>query len=92
MDATGERLIKRRDAEALTGIRTTSLYRAMQKGLFPKNVAVGFGEINPGVAWIESEVREYVAARAAGASIADLRALVTRQLERRAPKCGEGVA
>lgn len=92
MEATGERLIKRRDTEALAGIRTTSLYRAMQKGLFPRNVAVGFGEINPGVAWIESEVKEYVAARAAGASIADLRALVARQIARRNIKAGEGAA
>lgn len=76
---TNSKRLKRQSVLALAGLKTTSLYRGMQRGLFPKSVPVGFGERNPGVAWIESEVREYLAARAAGASNDDLKALVKRQ-------------
>lgn len=81
MELGDERLIRRGCVLALAGIRTTTLYRGMQRGLFPKCVPVGFGERNPAVGWIESEVKEYIAARAAGASNDDLRALVKRQEE-----------
>lgn len=54
----GERLLRRREVETITGLSRSTIYRLMQKGDFPKPVRIGPGAVRWKVsdikAWIES--------------------------------------
>jgi len=54
-------LIRLPEVKRLTGLSTTEIYRRMAEGRFPKSVPLGA----KAVAWIESEVRGWVASRIA---------------------------
>jgi prophage regulatory protein len=55
------RLLRRRDVEAMTGLRRSAIYDLMAKGRFPKPVAL----TDRAVAWPESEVAAWINARLA---------------------------
>lgn len=54
-------LIRRRDVERLTALSRSRIYDLMKQGAFPKPVALGAMS----VAWLETEVREWIADRIA---------------------------
>ncbi|MDD1621955.1 MAG: AlpA family phage regulatory protein [Methylococcaceae bacterium] len=66
-------LYRRPVVEQLTGDKRSTLYRKIQKGLFPKPVQIG-GER---VAWPSNEVQAIVNARIAGKSDEEIKKLVT---------------
>ncbi|KTD04164.1 helix-turn-helix transcriptional regulator [Legionella feeleii] len=55
-------LIRRKEVERLTTLSRSRIYALMQQGIFPKPISLG----KMSVAWVESEVQEWVAARIAG--------------------------
>jgi prophage regulatory protein len=73
-----ERLVRIREVIAAVGRGQSSLYVDIDKGLFPKPVKVGPNCI----AWPESEIAQLNAARIAGKSDREIKALVA-QLEKR---------
>jgi len=52
-------LIRRKEVERLTTLSRSRIYALMQQGTFPKPVPLG----KMSVAWIESEIREWIATR-----------------------------
>lgn len=52
----GDRLLRRREVLALTGLGKTTLWRMERKGQFPKRRQVGASV----VAWSEQEVMEWM--------------------------------
>lgn len=58
----------------LGGISTSSLYQAMQDGVFPRPVRIGLRA----VAWLDHEIDAVIAARAAGKSQDEIKALVEK--------------
>ncbi|ENW27204.1 helix-turn-helix transcriptional regulator [Acinetobacter lwoffii] len=53
------RLIRRKEVQAKTGFGASSIYAEMAKGAFPKPIQISERR----VAWIESEVDAWIAAR-----------------------------
>lgn len=49
------KFLRRDDVEEITGLRRSTLYLKMKRGEFPKPVPLG----TRGVAWVESEIREW---------------------------------
>lgn len=62
-------LIRREEVLRRTGIRTTTLYRLMASCEFPAQVKIGGGKKNPAVAWVESEVDEWIAMKIANREV-----------------------
>ena len=56
-----EALLRRREVERRTGNGRSVIYDLMARSLFPKQVSIG----PRAVAWVESEVNAWVAARIA---------------------------
>ncbi len=54
-------LIRRKEVERLTALSRSRIYDLMKQGAFPKPVALGAMS----VAWLETEVREWIASRIA---------------------------
>ena len=54
-----ERLIRRPEVEAITGLGRSSIYAMIADGNFPKSVKIG----DRAVAWPESDIQEWVANR-----------------------------
>ncbi|CAM4377753.1 MAG: hypothetical protein LEGION0403_FIIPPAGN_00656 [Legionella sp.] len=54
-----EKLIRRKKVEEITTLSRSRIYYLMQKDQFPKPISLG----KMSVAWIESEVQEWVNAR-----------------------------
>lgn len=54
-------LIRRKEVERQTSLSRSRIYALMQEGLFPGSVSLG----PMSVAWVESEVQEWIAARIA---------------------------
>lgn len=52
-------LIRRKEVERLTALSRSRIYDLMKQGAFPKPVALGAMS----VAWLEIEVREWIASR-----------------------------
>jgi predicted DNA-binding transcriptional regulator AlpA len=63
---SGVRLLTYRDLRQLKGVpfSRAELRRRELKGTFPGHIRLGEG-LNPTIAWIESEVDDYIAARMA---------------------------
>ncbi|WP_321961730.1 AlpA family transcriptional regulator [Paraburkholderia sp. J7] len=61
-----ERLLRLPEVRARTGMGTTTVYRRMAEGTFPRPIPIGGNR----VAWIESQIDTWIAARieAAGAA------------------------
>lgn len=66
LDGRGERLIRLPEVRSRTGKGTTTIYREMAAGTFPHPVPIGGGR----VAWIESQIDAWIAARIADATTA----------------------
>ena len=56
-----KRLIRLREVEAKTGLKHSSIYQRMTEGDFPRQVPLG----PKAVAWLETEVDNWIDARAA---------------------------
>lgn len=54
-------LIRRKEVERLTALSRSRIYALMAAGNFPKPVQLG----TMSVAWLEAEIREWIAARIA---------------------------
>ena len=54
-------LIRRKEVERLTALSRSRIYALMAAGAFPKPVTLGVMS----VAWLETEVREWIASRIA---------------------------
>lgn len=54
-------LIRRKEVERLTTLSRSRIYALMAQGNFPRNISLG----SMSVAWVESEVHEWIAARIA---------------------------
>jgi prophage regulatory protein len=54
-------LIRRREVERLTALSRSRIYDLMKQGAFPRPVALGAMS----VAWVESEIQAWIAARIA---------------------------
>lgn len=61
-----QRLIRLPEVMALTGRSRSRIYAAMEVGAFPKSVKIG----DRAVAWVEREVQDWIAARAAERELA----------------------
>ena len=55
----GDRLLRRREVEKITGIARSSIYRLMEAADFPRAVRVGPAAVR----WRESEVNAWVSSR-----------------------------
>lgn len=55
-------LIRRKEVERLTALSRSRIYELMKQGVFPKPVSLGAMS----VAWLEIEIREWIASRIAG--------------------------
>lgn len=56
---TSHVLIRRKDVERITTLSRSRIYALMNQNKFPKPIPLG----KYSVAWVESEIREWVAAR-----------------------------
>jgi len=54
------RLIRRTTVEDKTGLPRSSIYEKISKNEFPKPIKLGAGERGRAVAWIESEVDDWI--------------------------------
>ena len=57
MNEVAERLIRRREVQEFCGIGTTTIYKLMNEGLFPRPVKVG----GHAVRWRLSDVNAWIA-------------------------------
>ena len=57
-----DRMIRRKEVEAITGRSRSAIYEGMAAGTFPKPVKIGARAI----AWPESVIREWIAERMEG--------------------------
>lgn len=57
----GNRLLKRPEVEAKTGLSRASIYSAIRAGTFPEPIPIGPNR----VAWLEAEVDQWIAEKAA---------------------------
>lgn len=55
------RLIRRREVQAKTGLGASSIYAMMKQGKFPKAITLSERR----VAWVESDVEQWIAERIA---------------------------
>ena len=55
----GERLLRRREVEAITGMGRSSIYRFMQAGAFPRPVRVGPAAVR----WRASDITGWLESR-----------------------------
>lgn len=55
-----DRLLRRPEVEAMTGMSTSRLYAAMREGRFPRPRRIGGGP-NGAVAWLLSDVEKWMA-------------------------------
>lgn len=59
--SVGNRLLKRGDVELKTGLSRSSIYSAVRAKAFPEPIAIAPNR----VAWLESEIDQWIAARLA---------------------------
>lgn len=64
------RLIRRKEVQNKTGFGASSIYAEMAKGTFPKPVRISERRI----AWVESEIDQWIAERIASRSTATVEA------------------
>ena len=57
-----DRLLRRRDVEAMTGMSCSSIYRMMSVGEFPRPLRIGTG-LSGAVAWRLSDIRDWMESR-----------------------------
>ncbi len=54
-------ILRRRQVEARTGLSKSSIYLAIQQGIFPRQINIG----KRAVGWLESDINEWVQERIA---------------------------
>ena len=54
-----DRLLRREEVEARTGLATTTIYRKMREGSFPAPLKIGARAVR----WPASEIEEFLASR-----------------------------
>ena len=59
MGSDTDRLLRRRDVEALLSLSRSAIYARLKAGTFPRPVNVGSGSVR----WLESEIVEWVQQR-----------------------------
>ena len=59
--ASGTRILRRRQVEALTGLKRSTIYERMSAGTFPKPIHLGLRSVG----WLADEVEGWIAARIA---------------------------
>ncbi len=64
MSTTPVRMLRRPAVEELVGLKRSALYKLIAAGQFPAPVPLSDGKCPP-VAWVESEVHEFIRARIA---------------------------
>lgn len=52
----GNKFIKLKEVQQLTGLSRSSIYQFIQDGIFPKQIKIGLRA----VAWIETEIHDWV--------------------------------
>lgn len=62
-----KKLIRKKDVLAATGFKISTLYKYISEGRFPRPVSLG----ERSVAWVESEVVEWIEARIAARDMAE---------------------
>ena len=62
-----DRLLRRREVEQITGIGSSSIYRQMDRGSFPRPVKVGPNAVR----WRESDIQRWVETRPTAGSERD---------------------
>ena len=55
----GDRLLRRREVERITGLSRSSIYRSMQEGAFPRPVRVGPAAVR----WKASDITDWLESR-----------------------------
>ena len=60
----GDRLLRRREVEGMTGLARSSIYRYMQEGDFPRPVRVGPAAVR----WKASDITDWLESRPAAGS------------------------
>jgi prophage regulatory protein len=78
MDPT-DRLLRQPPSGGILGLPPASFYEQIKQGLIPPGIKIGPRR----VAWLESEIRAILAARVAGSTDAQIRALVKRLIRAR---------
>lgn len=63
---TNQRLIRRKEVQAKTGLGASSIYAEMAKGKFPKPIHISERR----VAWIESDIDGWIVERIVGHQVA----------------------
>jgi len=58
---SGTRILRRRQVEALTGLKRSTIYEHMSVGTFPKPIRLGLRSVG----WLAHEVEGWIAARIA---------------------------
>lgn len=66
LDGRGERLIRLPEVKSRTGLGTTTVYRRMAEGTFPRPIDIGGGR----VAWRETQIDAWITARIEAAEVA----------------------
>ena len=64
----GDRLLRRREVEELTGLSRASIYRLMRGGRFPPSVKVS----TTAVRWKESEITTWIQSRPVAVATVDV--------------------
>lgn len=59
------RVLRRREVERITGLGRTQIYSLMAEGQFPRCFPLGPEGKSRSVGWLESEIQEWIEARAA---------------------------
>lgn len=62
-----KKLIRKKDVLAATGFKNSTLYKYISEGRFPRPVSLG----ERSVAWVESEVVEWIEARIVARDMAE---------------------
>ena len=56
-----QRILRRTEVEAVTGLSRSTIYNLMKDGVFPTPVRIGLGAVG----WLETEVDTYISDRVA---------------------------
>lgn len=62
-----KKLLRKKDVLAATGFKSSTLYKYISEGRFPKPVSLG----ERAVAWVESEVEAWIEARVSTRDLAE---------------------
>lgn len=76
---TADKLLRQPAAADVLGLPQASYYEQIKQGLIPPGIRIGPRRVG----WLESEIRAILAARVAGSTETQIRALVKRLIRER---------